>query len=284
MNATLTLAWLTFQEARRRKMVLVALLMGAVFLMVFGIGFAFVVRNHEQAHTPMATVATGSAIAPILYTFLTMAGLYVVHFLGIMLAIVATVDTVSGEIASHTVQTLVTRPFPRWQLILGKWLGYVGMLTLFTSLLCLGILIESRIISGYFPPNALAGVALILMQVVAVVSLSLLCGVYVSTLTNGVILFLLYGLAFIGSWIEQIGTFFGSSATTTIGIISSLVLPVEALWRLTAYLMQPPLLNNFDFSPFSLGAVPSAAMVVYAGGYIVALLALAMWGFTTRDL
>jgi ABC-type transport system involved in multi-copper enzyme maturation permease subunit len=284
MTATLTLAWLTFQEARRRKMVLVALVMGAVFLFLFGVGFSFVVSNHQQAHTPLATVATGSSVAPVFYVFLTMAGLYVVHFLGIMLAIVATVDTVSGEIASHTVQTLVTRPFPRWQLILGKWLGYVSMLLLFTGLLCLGILIESRVISGYMPPNALAGVALILMQVVAVVSLSLLCGVYFSTLTNGVILFLLYGLAFIGSWIEQIGTFFNSSATSTIGIVSSLLLPVEALWRLSASILQPPLLNNFDFSPFSLGAVPTPAMVIYAGCYIVALLALAMWGFSTRDL
>ncbi len=120
MNATITLAWLTFQEARRRKMVLAALLMGAAFLLLFGIGFTCVVMNRQQARTPIATIATGSAIAPVFYTFLTMAGLYVVHFLGIMLAIVATVDAVSGEIASHTVQTLVTRPFPRWQLILGK--------------------------------------------------------------------------------------------------------------------------------------------------------------------
>ncbi len=284
MNATMTLAWLTFHEARRRKMVLVALLMGVAFLLLFGIGFAFVVTNHQQSHAQLASVAAGSAIAPILYTFLTMAGLYVVHFLGIMLAIVATVDAVSGEITSHTVQTLVTRPFPRWQLILGKWLGYTTMLVLFTGLLCLGILLESRTISGYFPPDALAGVGLILMQVVAVVSLSLLCGVYFSTLTNGVILFLLYGLAFIGSWIEQIGSFFGSSATTMMGIVSSLLLPVEALWRLTAFLMQPAVLNNFGFSPFSLGAVPSGAMVIYAGCYIVALLALAMRGFTLRDL
>ena len=201
-----------------------------------------------------------------------------------MLAIVATVDAVSGEIGSHTIQSLVTKPLRRWQVIAGKWLGYVAMLLLFTAALCVGVLLESRFIAGYVPPNPVPGVLLILVQVAVLVSLSLLCGVYASTLANGVILFMLYGLAFIGSWVEQIGTFFQSSATSDIGVISSLLLPVEALWRLAAYLMQPPALQTFNVSPFSLGAVPSPAMVLYAVAYIAVLLLLAMRAFSVRDL
>lgn len=279
MSAVMTLAWLTFHEARRRSVVLAALILGAVFLLLFGVGFASVVNSNAARST-----TTGSLVTPVLYIFLTVAGLYVVHFLAIMLAIVATVDAVSGEISSHTIQTLVTKPLARWQIIAGKWLGYVVMLALYSGLLSGGVLLESYLIAGYVPPNPIAGVGLILMQSAVLVSLSLLCGVYVSTLTNGVMLFMLYGLAFIGSWVEQIGTFFNAPATTTIGIVSSLILPVEALWRLAATLLQPPLLNNVNFSPFSLGAVPSLAMVVYAGGYIVVLFALAMRAFARRDL
>lgn len=281
MNAVLTLAWLTFHEARRRSMVLAALLLGAAFLVIFGVGFYYVVHTSNKGG---GGVTAGINTAPVFYTFLTLAGLYVVHFLAIMLAIVATVDSVSGEISSHTIQTLASKPLFRWQIIAGKWLGYVVMLSLYTGLLCVGVLLESRFIAGYVPPNPVAGVALILMQVAVLVSLSLFFGVYFSTLTNGVILFMLYGLAFIGSWVEQIGTFFNAPATTTLGIISSLVLPVEALWRLAATLLQPPLLDNFNFSPFSLGAVPSLAMVVYAAVYIVALFLLAMLAFSQRDL
>lgn len=280
MNATLTLAWLTFHEARRRSMVLVAALLGAAFLLLFGIGYHLVVTGNVS-HGGLSSVEN-----QITYNLLTMGGLYVVHFLAIMLAIVATVDAVSGEIVSHTVQSIVTKPLYRWQVIAGKWLGYVLMLALYTALLCAGILLESSLIAGYTPPNILPGVGLILLQVAVLVSLSLLCGVFVSTLTNGVILFMLYGLAFIGSWVEEIGTFFQSTATSQIGIISSLIMPVEALWRLAAHDMQPSLFNNniLNFSPFSLGAVPSAAMVVYAAAYIVVLLLLAMRAFSRRDL
>ncbi len=278
MSAVLTMAWLSFHEARRRSMVTVALALGAVFLLLFGIGVYLVV------HTPATRESATGIEATLLYNLLTLAGLYVVHFLAIMLAIVATVDAVSGEITSHTIQTIVTKPLPRWNVIAGKWLGYTTMLVLYTTGLSLGILLESALLAGYLPPNPVQGLALILLEVTAVVSLSLLCGVYVSTLTNGVVLFMLYGLAFIGSWVEQIGTFFQSPATSDIGIISSLILPVEALWRLAASSMQPQVLNNFNFSPFSVGAVPSGASVVYAVGYVIVLLLLAMRAFSRRDL
>jgi len=277
MNAVWILAWLTFQEARRRSMVLVALALGLLFLLLFGVGLNLITQSRATQNASPASILAG-------YNLLTLAGLYVVHFLAIMLAIVATVDAVSGEIGSHTIQTLVARPVARWEVIVGKWIGYASMLALYTSLLCAGILLESRFIVGYSPPNALPGVTLIVLQVLVLVSLSLFCGVYVSTLTNGVILFMLYGLAFIGSWVEQIGTLLDSPAAAQVGIVSSLVLPVEALWRLAAYLMQPPLLNTINISPFSLGAVPSGAMVVYAGFFVVAFLALAIWAFVSRDL
>ena len=278
MNAILTLAWLTFQEARRRSVVLAALVLGAAFLLLFGVGLNMVAHNQAQSASLNGTTGV------IVFNLLALAGLYVVHFLAIMLAIVATVNAVSGEIASHTIQTLVTRPLARWQLIAGKWLGYVVMLSLYTSLLCLGVLLETALITGYVPPNVVGGVALILLEVLVIASLSLLCGTYVSTLTNGIILFMLYGLAFIGSWVEQIGTLFQAPATEQIGIVSSLLLPVEALWRLAAYALQPQILTNVDFSPFSLGAVPSLAMVIYAGVYIAGLLLLAMRAFSARDL
>lgn len=283
MSAVLTLAWLTFHEARRRRMVLVAIVLGAAFLLLYGIGYHLVVTGSAPRGASGVPVLS-HVETQISNNLLTTGGLYVVHFLAIMLAIVASVDAVSGEMSSHTIQSIVTRPLSRWQVIAGKWIGYTVMLALYTGLLCVGILLESAFIAGYLPPNIVPGVALIIMQSAVLVSLSLLCGVYVSTLTNGVILFMCYGLAFIGSWVDQIGTLFHSSATEQIGVVSSLLLPVESLWRLSAFTMQPALLDNLNVSPFSLGAVPSAAIIVYAGVYILGLLLLAMRAFTRRDL
>ncbi len=275
MNTVRTITWLTFHEARRRKMVLAALALGGIFLVLFGIGFSLIDAN-LKAHN------VRGAVLRINYNLLLMAGLYVVHFLTIMLAIFASVDTVSGEIASHTIQAIVTKPVQRWQVILGKWLGYAAMIVVYMALLGGGILLVVYLRSGYTPPNP-AAVLLLLLEALVLLSLSLLGGTLLSTLTNGVALFMLYGVAFIGAWVEQIGALLQSHAAVNVGIVTSLLMPVEALWRRAAYLMQPPLLNSIP-SPFSGTSPPSQAMVIYAAVYAALALGLAMRQFSRRDL
>lgn len=275
MNAIATITWLTFHEARRRRMALAAMIIGVLFIALFSIGVWLIAREIER-NAPLA-------IQRQAYSFLLIAGLYVVHFLTVMLAIFASVDTVAGEISTHTIQALVTRPIRRWQVILGKWLGFALMLTVYLGLLSLGVVAAMGLIVGYWPPNVAVGLPLLALEALTLLSLSLLGGTRLSTLTNGVALFMLYGLAFIGSWVEQIGALLQSSDAVRIGIITSLLMPVEALWRRVAYLMQPPLANSLP-GPFSTSSVPSEAMVIYAVAYAAITLLLAMRSFGRRDL
>ena len=275
MNTITTITWLTFREAWRRRMVQAALGLGAVFLLLFGIGF-YLITTNMRANGMRELELTFS------YNLLLMAGLYVVHFLTVMLAIFASVDTIAGEIASHTIQALATKPLQRWQIVLGKWCGYAAMILLYLGALSGGIMGVVYVLSGYTPPNANA-VLLLMLEALVLLSLSLLGGTYLSTLTNGVFLFMLYGLAFIGAWVEQIGALLQSHAAVNVGIVASLLLPVEALWRRAAYLMQPQLMSAMP-TPFSGSSPPSQAMVVYAALYALAMLLLAMRSFRRRDL
>ncbi|NOK58974.1 MAG: ABC transporter permease [Chloroflexi bacterium AL-N10] len=276
MNNVITLTWLTFQEARRRRMVVAALTIGLLFLILFSVGFVLINNEITREEFPDFT-------ATPIRNFVTLAGLYVVHFLAIMLAIFTSVDTVSGEITSHTIQSIVTKPIRRWQVILGKWLGYAVMMGLYLSLLSGGIVAIVYVVSGYAPPNLLQGLFLLWLQALVLISLSLLGGTLFSTLTNGVALFMLYGLAFIGVWVEQIGAILQSSAALRVGIVSSLIMPVEALWGRASHLMQPPIANALP-SPFTVSSVPSPAMVVYAMVYIGVALLMSMYVFGRRDL
>ncbi len=51
---------------------------------------------------------------------------------------------------------------------------------------------------------------------------------------------MLYGLAFIAGWIEQFGALFRNEAAVNTGIVISLLVPSEAMWKRAAYLLQPP--------------------------------------------
>lgn len=280
MNTILTITRLTFHEAWRRRMVLIALLLGAVFVLLYSVGFALISAEMRREGMP-------PIIRPAAYNFFLMAGLYVVHFLAVMLAIFASADAISGEIASHTIQTIIVKPVRRWQVLLGKWLGNAAMLLIFVLILAGGVLGSTFIQVGYLPPNMLQGLGLLMLEGLVLMSLAVLGGTRLSTMSNGVTLFMLYGLAFIGAWVEQIGAIFQSAAAIRIGIVTSLLMPVESLWRRAAHLMQEPLtvFGEYGFeSPFSAFSVPSPAMVVYSAVYVVAALLLAMHAFSRRDL
>ena len=278
MSNIITISLLTFNEARRRRMVLVALGMGALFLVLYSLGFWLINDEIDGGLGASSEIERNLG-----YNLLLMAGFYVVHFLVVMLAIFSSVDTVSGEIASHTIQALVTKPVRRYEILLGKWLGYALMIIPYIALLGGGILLNVYLQAGYLASNPVEALALLMLEALVLFSLSLLGGTYVSTLTNGVILFMLYGVAFIGSWVEQIGALLRSSAAVQVGVVTSLLVPVEALWRRVAYVMQPPFFREMP-TPFSSPSAPSGAMVAYAALYAAAALALALRAFSRKDL
>jgi Cu-processing system permease protein len=274
---TLVIARLTFREAARRRILLAALLLGIVFLIIYGLGFHYVNIEIEREGT---RVLQRNEIR----NFLFMAGLYVVNFLTVMMAVLTSVDTLSGEIASGTVHTLVSKPVRRREIVLGKWLGFVGMLTLYLILMAGGVVVLVYAISGYAAPNLVNGLVLLWLNAILLLGVSLVGGAMLSTLANGVLVFGLYGIAFVGGWIEQIGSFLQNQTAVNIGILSSLIIPSEALWKRAAYEMQSPLVQALGISPFSAVSVPSPMMIAYAALYSGAALFLAVRLFARRDL
>jgi hypothetical protein len=109
-------------------------------------------------------------------------------------------------------------------------------------------------------------------------------GTWFSTLTNGVIVLGLHGLAFLGGWLEQMSGFAEGSRLVTLGVVSSLVMPTEAIWRRAAFEMESPLAGSLQFSPFADISVPSLAMIGYAGVFMLGALAVSIYHFQYRDL
>ena len=90
------------------------------FLLVFGIGLRFQVGDFRN-----------SAVPPFLryqvISAMLMIGLYTVDLLAVVMTTLTSVDTISGEITSGTIHAIATKPLARWQILIGKWLGFVAM-------------------------------------------------------------------------------------------------------------------------------------------------------------
>jgi ABC-type transport system involved in multi-copper enzyme maturation permease subunit len=272
------IAWLTFHEARRLRLLLVGLALGLAFLALYAVSFYFLHRDLVQSGRSVAF-----AVREMSSTF-TMMGLYAVNFLVVMVSVLASVDTISGEIASHSIQSIVTKPIRRWEVVLGKWLGFAVMIAATVLLLAGGVIFISWAVSSFVPTNIVPGLMLMIGIGWILLAVTLLGGTLFSTLTNGVVVFMLFILAFMGGWTEQIGALIHNDTAVNIGILSSLLMPTEALWRRAAYQMQPPSLTGAFNSPFITTSLPSEAMVAYAILYGLAALGAAVWVFHRRDL
>lgn len=276
----LKIAGITFMEARWRKVAWAIILLGLAFLVIYGVGFYFMWRDMARFND----ISAVRVLEPV--NFFVLAGMYGIAFLGVVLALLISVDTIAGEITSGTIQTLVTKPLRRWEVVVGKWLGLAAMLTSFIVVMC-GVLIAIVwTITRYLSPNPLPAILLIVLEGLVVLSLSILGGTRLPALANGVVVFMLYGLAFIAGWIEQIGAMLRNEAAINTGIVVSLLMPSEAMWKRAAYIMQPPFLSNLglDATPFGAASTPSPLMVGYTVLYVIAALAVAVRLFSSRDL
>lgn len=281
MNTIVTIAQLTFREAIRRRIVLAALLLGIAFLVIYGLGFHFIRLDLMQHDNDLRLPST--AIRNQAYNFLFLAGMYVVNFLSIAIAALITADSLAGEIQSGTIQAIVTKPIRRSEVVIGKWLGHAFLLLLYLLLMACGVVLCVWLISGYLAPNWFKGVALLYFNSLIIMTLTLAFSSRLSTLATGGAVFGSFGLAFIGGWVERIGTAFRNQTAMDLGIFSSLLLPSEAIWARAAREMTSPLVNLLD-SPFTIGSVPSPMMLVYAALYLLVCLGLAIRTFKQRDL
>jgi ABC-type transport system involved in multi-copper enzyme maturation permease subunit len=139
--------------------------------------------------------------------------------------------------------------------------------------------------AGYTAHNLAAGIGLMVLQGWVVLTLTITGGTRLSTLANGVMAFMMYGIAFIGGWVEQIGALLRNETAVDIGIVTSLIMPGEILWKKALSLFNPGLSGSpFETGPFAVASQPSGLMITYAVLYLLGLLALALVSFSRRDL
>ncbi len=279
MRRLLTIAHLTFLEARRRRIVYAAVLCGLAFLLVYGAAIYFIGR-----HAPSAPRRMPPAQLRAQLEFLVLAGLYVVNFLGIAAAVLLPVDTLSGEIGSGVMQTLASKPVRRAEILLGKWLTYWALAAAYVFAMSGGIVLVVYALTGFVQPHVARAVPLMILAATVMLTVTTAGGVRLTTITNGITAFGIYGLAFIGGWVEQIGAIMHNDAARYIGTAISLLSPSDAMWRRAAYELQPPFMRALQPTPFGSVSVPSAAMIAWAVGFVAVVLGLALFWFRRRPL
>jgi ABC-type transport system involved in multi-copper enzyme maturation permease subunit len=271
------MASVTLREAARRRILWTALAAAALLLAIFGVALRLQVLEFQGR--PMSPFVRYQVESGML-----MVGLYTCDLLAVVMTILTSIDTIAGEISSGTIHAIATKPLARWQLMSGKFIGFALMILSYVAITFGGTIAVAYAVTGVLPEHPMAGYLLITGECLVVLTVTFLLGSWFPTLTAGVLALGLQGVAFMGGWLEQVSGFSQSQHIVTLGVITSLIMPSESLWRRAAYVMQTPLAGSLSFSPFANVSIPSRLALVYAAVFAVAAFAAALWRLRTRDL
>ena len=280
----MTIVRATLREAASRRLLLAVAILSVVFVAVFILGFSFA-RGHLVADPDPFESAMSA-------TLLTVMGLYVASFLAAFLALFLSSGAVSSEIDSGQLHAVLARPLPRWSWLLQRWTGLAIVVVAYTTVLGGALLLVARWAVGYQALNPAAGLGLMALQSLTLLTLGVFGSTRLSTLANGAVVFFAFGLAWLAGLVEFIGNIINNQGMQQIGVVTSLLVPSDALWRgASAALSSPTVLSavglageGLDEVPFLGTTLPSPALLTWSLLYVPVLLALAIHRFQRRDL
>jgi ABC-type transport system involved in multi-copper enzyme maturation permease subunit len=281
----LVIARFTLQEAVSRRLILAGALLSLAFLGLFALGFGLIYQNDSELSGPLSDAQTRAVFG----TVMTVLGLYAVYFLAGFLALFVSVGAVSGEVDSGALHAVLAHPIRRAEFIVGRWLAYAALIVLYTGTMAGLLLLSVRLIAGYSVPDPTRATALIAFTGLVLLTLSLLGSTLFSTLANGVVVFTVFGLAWLGGLIEFIGGAIQNETMLNTGTAVSLLIPSDALWRGASYYVQSPLflatIGTADTGiPFASTTPPVSPLILWAAAYVLACLGGAVYSFSRRDL
>jgi len=234
---TLTIARFTIQEAISRRLILAGAVLSLAFLGLFTLGFYLIYHNDSELSGPLSDAQSQAMFG----TVMSVLGLYAVNFLAGFLALFISVGAISGEIDSGALHAVLARPLRRAEFVVGRWLAYAGLIGVYVGLMAGSLLLAARLISGYTTPDPLRATLLMMLASIVLLTVSLFGSTVLSTLANGVVVFSLFGLAWLAGIIEFIGGALSNEAMLNIGTAVSLLIPSDAIWRGASYYVLSPL-------------------------------------------
>ncbi|MBZ4654308.1 MAG: hypothetical protein JG781_1649 [Peptococcaceae bacterium] len=276
-----TVVKLTYREMFHRRVFLVAVVLTALFLLLYGTGLYF--ANKHPMRDPM--------ISKVAFSQMLSIGLYLSSFIIAFLAVLGSVGTIAGEVESGVIQTILVKPLERWEIVLGKYFGLALIMLVYSTVffftvLGLNVLFAKGSHTLYWLSVGKAWTLFVTLPLL-VLSISLWGSTFLTTLNNGVMVVMLYSFATIGGFMEQIGSVVRNEGLINVGIFSSLIMPVDAIYRkmVNTLLTGGPGDFNLAMPTMFTGKVePSGWMLVYTYVFILFFIWRAVRVFAQRDI
>jgi ABC-type transport system involved in multi-copper enzyme maturation permease subunit len=287
----ITIARLTFREMLNKRILLLGLVLTVVYLSILWLGLHYVGKDIPEAAELVRLSLAGELLT---------AGLFVSGMLVSLVTVFSSAGAISADIENGIMPATAAKPISRTQIFLGKYAGLGLALVVYSLFVFIATNMIVWRVFHFYSDGFFSAMVLFALQPLVLLAVSLWGSTFLSTLGNGVFMFMLYSVAVIGGMLEYVGVQMSSmaltagasgtaaaSSLTMIGILTSLLLPVDSLYRLVNYLLlqgSPVPAQLMRFTPFLTITPPSMEMLAYTAGYILLFIGLGIYKLSSRDL
>lgn len=283
MTAVWTIVAYGLREALRRKVFAVVCLLTVLFLLLYWVGNRYTFHHIEEVLPPAGIDARTFAGA-----FLFGMAMFGTLFLGVVLAVFLTLGVVRGDAERGLLQPLVVRPIGRSTLLLARFLGAAAVCVPYV----LGVYFAAMVLTGlegsWWPDRVVTPALELAGGVVLVSALSLLGSVFLSSIANGIAVFMVFGAGLVAGLLGNIGHVLNSDGLVHAAKIAAWTVPFEALYQdaLRAITQETSGLTGFllRLGPFGGAEQGGTALRLWALAYLLIVGAVTLAGFARRDL
>ncbi len=279
MNPVITIAALTLREAVRRRLLLafVAITVAIVGLSAWGFD--------RLSHTNSITSGESQIALPqalILFMFMF-------SFVVALSASAIASPSISSEIESGVLMTVLTRPVRRAEVLLGKWLGLAALLAGYAGVVCgleFGVV---DWVSGFLPPDPALVAFYLFAEGALLLTLALFLSTRMSVIAAGVVGVAVFGAGWLAGVVGSLGTTFNIGALRVMGQVGRFVIPTDGLWHAAIYYLEPsglignPLAGGHG-DPFYAEGPPSCSYLLWVAFWFLVVLTAGIVSFERREL
>lgn len=273
---------LAFKEIMNKRVLHLGFILMMAFLTLYGTASHYLAKDIDAA----MTAHNRFWMAQEAYMMLALAW-YLATFLIGGLAIMTGAGSIASEVETGTIMSLASKPITRTQILAGKYLTYSAVIISFTVVLLgsVSYLTEYYFHIGFQPMDMFKGILILILLPLVLLAVAHLFSSFMSTVATGVLVFMLFALAAIAGFIEQLGAIVQNQYLINIGIITSLIFPTDAVYRLALAQAGGSIGRSvmMFLGPFGALSTPSSLMVVYVLVYTAAILFLAGTIMSRRD-
>jgi Cu-processing system permease protein len=285
MRNVLAIAWYALQEALRRRVFLVVLLLTAAFLGLFWLGAD---KAFDEARDFTGTTDSGVDIDVVVGATLLGLAMFATLFLGTVLAIFLTLGAVRGDAERGLLQPLVVRPLGRATFLLARFLGAATVCGLYVFGVYVATVWIVRGTGGWGPDQLVRPGFELAAAAVLLCGLSLLGSIFLSSTANGIAVFMLYGAGLTGGLLGQIGEGINSETLMRVSERTTWALPFEALYQDGLYRITADTVGLTRFAvtlgPFGGAQDAGGGILLWSAAYLGLIGLAAVAAFRRRDL